>query len=247
MSKIRHLPVAPTRTESWHAGEVVERHRHDNHQLIYISAGVTAIQTPRGAWIGAPDRAVWIPAGTWHEHRFYGAISFHSIGFPTGDPPLPVDAPTVVAVSGLVRELVLACTAPDLPAAEAQRIRTVLRDRLRRADVQALSLPTARDPRLAHACRLVTDDLARPVPIGVLARAVGASERTLARLFRAEFGRTYPQWRTHVRVFHALRLLAGGATVSETARRCGWATTSAFIDTFARTMGQTPGSYRMSS
>jgi AraC-like DNA-binding protein len=42
-------------------------------------------------------------------------------------------------------------------------------------------------------------------------------------------------------------LLAEGASVSETGRRCGWATTSAFIDTFGRTMGQTPGTYRIGS
>ncbi|MEV2232095.1 helix-turn-helix domain-containing protein [Streptomyces phaeochromogenes] len=42
------------------------------------------------------------------------------------------------------------------------------------------------------------------------------SERTLARLFRTEFGMTYPQWRTGVRVFHAMVLLAEGASVGET-------------------------------
>jgi AraC-like DNA-binding protein len=38
--------------------------------------------------------------------------------------------------------------------------------------------------------------------------------------------------------------LAEGATVTEAAHRCGWATTSAFIDVFTQTMGQTPGTYR---
>jgi AraC-like DNA-binding protein len=38
--------------------------------------------------------------------------------------------------------------------------------------------------------------------------------------------------------------LAGEASVTEAAHRCGWATTSAFIDTFRRAMGQTPGSYK---
>jgi AraC-like DNA-binding protein len=80
-----------------------------------------------------------------------------------------------------------------------------------------------------------------------LARAASASERTLTRLFRTEFGLTYPQWRTNVRVFHAMIQLAEGATVTETAHACGWATASAFVDTFTRTMGQTPGAYRSGS
>jgi AraC-like DNA-binding protein len=38
--------------------------------------------------------------------------------------------------------------------------------------------------------------------------------------------------------------LAGGATVTQAAHRCGWATASAFVDTFTAAMGQTPGAYR---
>jgi len=105
-------------------------------------------------------------------------------------------------------------------------------------------MPAARDPRLAHACRLVTDDLSTPCSLTWLAHATGTSQRTLARLFRAEFGTTYPQWRTAARVFQAMIELAQGVNVTETARRCGWATPSAFIDTFTRALGQTPGAYR---
>jgi AraC-like DNA-binding protein len=245
MSRIRHAPVAPTHAETRAAGDVIDRHRHDDHQLIYVSTGVIAITTERGSWVGSPDRAVWVPAGVWHEHRFYGRSAFHSVGFPAdrGAPPLGA-SPTVVAVQRLVRELLIAATEPGLDAAESRRIRAVLRDRLARARVEPLSLPAAREPRLADACRLVVDDLRRPRTLGWLARAVGTSERTLARLYRVEFGTTYPQWRTTTRVFHAMLQLADGASVTETAHRCGWATASAFVDTFARVMGQTPGAYR---
>ena len=245
VSQIRHEPVAPTRVQTHAAGDVIDRHQHDDHQLIYSSTGVLAIQTARGSWVAAPDRAVWVPAGTWHQHRFYGQSSFHTVGFPTtADPPLPIDRPTVVVIGALARELVIACTEPGLPESQAQRIRAVLQDRLPLAPVQPLALPTARDPRLARACRLVTDDLSHPRSTAWLARRVGASERTLARLFRTEFGTTYPQWRSQVRVFRALIELADGADVTGTAQRCGWSTTSAFIDTFGKIIGQTPGSYR---
>jgi AraC-like DNA-binding protein len=244
VSQIRHEPIAPTYAEPRAAGDVIARHRHDDHQLIYVSTGVLAVQTERGSWAASYDRAVWIPAGMWHQHRFYGQSSFHTIGLPVGEAPLPDSSPTIVAVSGLLRELLIACTDAELPTAESRRIRAVLRDRLRRAIVQPLALPTAQDRRLIDACRLVESDLRQPRTLAWLARAVSTSERTLARLFRTEFGMTYPQWRTNVRVFHAMIRLAEGATVTETAQQCGWATTSAFIDTFARTMGQTPGVYR---
>jgi AraC-like DNA-binding protein len=209
-----------------------------------VSTGVLAIHTEQGAWIASRDRAAWVPAGTWHEHRAYGPTSVHTIGFDAATAPLPDTSPTIVAVDGLLRELFVAGTEPGLPAAEALRIRAVLNDRLRRAHVQPLTLPVARDPRLAQACELVTEGLRRPRSLAWLAREASVSERTLTRLFRTEFGMTYPQWRTSVRVFYAMIQLAEGATVTETAHDCGWATASAFIDTFTRTMGQTPGTYR---
>jgi AraC-like DNA-binding protein len=244
MSQISHQPKAPTQTELRSGGEVIDRHRHDEHQLIHVSAGVLAVQTEQGYWVASPDRALWIPAGTWHEHRVYGRSSVHTVGFPVSVVPLPSSSPTVVAAGGLLRELIVACTEADLDAAEAQRIRAVILDRLPQAGVRPLALPVAGDPRLAEACDLVTGDLRQPRALTWLANAVGASPRTLARLFRTEFGMTYPQWRTNARVFKAMIHLAEDATVTETAHHCGWATPSAFIDTFARTMGQTPGAYQ---
>lgn len=132
VSQIRHEPVAPTSAESRAAGDVIDRHRHDDHQLIYVGTGVLAIQTERGSWVASYDRAVWIPAGIWHQHRFYGQSSFHTIGFPVGQVPLPDSSPTIVAVSSLLRELLIACTDAELPAAESRRIRAVLRDRNQR-------------------------------------------------------------------------------------------------------------------
>lgn len=244
MSEIRHAPRAATQAQSRAGGEVIDRHRHDDHHLVYVSTGVLAVQTAAGAWVAARDRAIWIPAGTWHEHRFYGASSFHTVGFPVASAPLTDGSPVIIAVSSLLRELLIACTAPGLTAAESRRIRAVTRDQLRRARVQPISLPTAHDARLAGACGLVLADLEQARTLGWLARSTGTSERTLARLFRAEFGMTYPQWRTSIRLFHAMIQLAGGASVTETGHRCGWATTSAFIDTFRHAMGQTPGSYQ---
>jgi AraC-like DNA-binding protein len=230
-----------------HGGAIIHRHHHEYHQLIYVSTGVLAIHTEQGAWVASRDRAAWVPAGTWHEHRAYGLTSVHTVGFGPGAAPLPDTSPTIVAVDRLLGELLVACTEPGLPAAERRRIRAVLHDRLRRAHASPLTLPAARDPRLAHACQLVTADLGQPRSMAWLAQQASASERTLTRLFRSEFGMTYPQWRTSVRVFQAMIQLAEGATVTETAHACGWATTSAFVDTFTRTMGQTPGAYRSGS
>jgi AraC-like DNA-binding protein len=247
VSEISHQPFAPTVTQLRAGGDRISRHRHAEHQLVYVSTGVLAVSTAAGRWVVSAERAVWLPAGTWHEHRFYGASAFHAVGFDVAGAPLVDREPTVIAVSPLLRELLVACTDETLPMGEARRIRAVLRDQLRRTRQEPIMLPTAEDPRLAAACDLVAADLGTPRSLAALADGVGTSERTLSRLFRDEFGMTYPQWRTRLRVFEAMVLLAGGTSVTETAHRCGWATTSSFIDTFQQTMGRTPGAYRVAA
>ncbi|MGI5206705.1 AraC family transcriptional regulator [Spirillospora sp. CA-108201] len=76
-----------------------------------------------------------------------------------------------------------------------------------------------------------------------LGRDVGASDRTLSRLFRSDLGMTFPQWRTQLRLYHALILLAGNAPVTAVAHRCGWSSASTFIDVFRRAFGHTPGTH----
>lgn len=45
----------------------------------------------------------------------------------------------------------------------------------------------------------------------VVASTPGVGERTPTRLCAAELGMTFPQWRTQLRLHHALRLPAEGA------------------------------------
>ncbi|TMR09445.1 helix-turn-helix transcriptional regulator, partial [Nonomuraea turkmeniaca] len=124
---------------------------------------------------------------------------------------------------------------------ERGRLLAVLLDRLHRAPEQPFHLPAPEDPRLAAVCAILHRDPADASTLAGLAAQAGASERTLARLFRRELGMSFPQWRTQLRLHHALLLLADGVPVTAVAHRCGWASASAFIDVFRRAFGYTPG------
>jgi len=100
------------------AGSRIDRHVHDNHQLLYMSSGASQLWTDAGSWIAPPDRAIWIPAGCQHEHRFHGPTSFHSIGFASALIPGRT-TPLVLAVTPLARELIIACSTADLPGPKA--------------------------------------------------------------------------------------------------------------------------------
>jgi transcriptional regulator GlxA family with amidase domain len=148
----------------------------------------------------------------------------------------------VLAVSPLLRELVVAYTRePGDTSAERRRLRAVLLDQLRHSPRQPIQLPTPRDPRLVELCAMLHADPADPRTLRQLGGEVGASERTLSRLFRAELGMTFPRWRTQLRLHEALILVADRLPVTAVAHRCGWSSASAFIDAFRATFGHTPG------
>ncbi|MFE7174215.1 AraC family transcriptional regulator [Streptomyces sp. NPDC057616] len=244
MSDIRHSPKAPTRARSLAAGESIDAHRHDEHQIVYAGSGVVAVTTDAGTWFAPGTRAIWVPAGTVHAHRAYGHLDLHLVGLSARDNPLARDAPTVLAVSPLLRELVLAYTRdPDDVSPERRRLLAVLRDQLRASPQQPMRLPTPTDPRLAAVCEIVHANPGEQRTLAALGAATGAGERTLSRLFRSEFGMTFPQWRTQSRLFHALRMLADDTPVTTVAHHCGWSSASAFIDVFRRSFGYTPGTH----
>lgn len=242
MPEIRHLPRAPTRTRRLGPSAAIDAHRHDEHQIAYAASGVVAVTTGAGTWFAPATQAIWVPAGTAHAHRAHGRVVLHLVGLPARTNPLGLREPTVLAVSPLLRELIVAYTRePDEDRPERRRLRAVLLDQLRASPRRAVQLPAPRDPRLVALCAVLHDDPADPRTLAELGASVGVGERTLSRLFRADLGMTFPQWRTQLRLYHALRLLADDVPVTAVAHRCGWSSASAFIDVFRRSFGHTPG------
>ncbi|TMR88485.1 AraC family transcriptional regulator [Nonomuraea basaltis] len=266
MPEIRHMPEAPTGRRPLAPGAGIDAHRHDSHQIVYACRGVLSVTTSAGTWVAPANRAIWVPAGTVHEHRAHGDTDLRLVGL-TGN-PLALDRPAVLAVGPLLRELIIAYTddtaiepaSADAPAGPATgdapappvravpadggergRLLAVLLDQLRRAPEQPFHLPAPEDPRLAAVCAILHRDPADDRTLARLAAEASTSERTLARLCRRELGMSFPQWRTQLRLHHALVLLADGTPVTAVAHRCGWASASAFIDVFRRAFGYTPG------
>lgn len=236
------MPEAPTGRRPLAPGAGIDAHRHDTHQIVYACSGVLSVTTDAGTWVAPANRAIWIPAGTVHEHRAHGRTDLRLVGLPVADDPLGLGRPAVLAVSPLLRELIIAYTSePGGQDEERDRLRAVLLDRLRRSPEQPFHLPTARDPRLTAVCAMLHADPADGRTLAQLGAAAGTSDRTLARLCRAELGMTFPQWRAQLRLHHALLLLADGTAVTTVAYRCGWSSASAFVDAFRRAFGYTPG------
>src|SRR3984957_20927012 len=90
--------------------DTIDWHYHDVQQIVYPSSGVLAISAAAGTWLVPPQRAVWIPAGVPHAHRAHGPVQMRALAISTdatADAPPPAD-PAVLAVSPLLREVILA-------------------------------------------------------------------------------------------------------------------------------------------
>lgn len=245
MDGISYRPRGATDTTEHRGGSVIPAHVHGADQIVYVSSGLIAVTTSTGVWSATPDRAVLTHADMWHEHRVFGNSRVHALELTDTAPfECGAGAPVVFAVDGLLRALLIDLTNARIPAALAGEAKALLVGLIAIAPPAGIRLPNPRDERLAIVCAMVEADLGQNIPLSALAAAVNVSERSLSRLFRAEFGATYPQWRSLVRVFHAAVALAEDRPVTDIATRFGWATPSAFITAFTRLTGQTPTSYR---
>ncbi len=228
--------------------ETSPRHAHPLGHLVHAASGVLSLLTDDGAWIAPSTWFAWVPAGYEHRHRAHGRTDMRIVHLSPELAALLPSGPAVLIATPLAREAVLALTSGrDRSASALDSLRRVVVDEATTAPEQPLHLPEPHDPRLRAAAALVDDDLSAPLSLGVLADRIGTGERTLSRLFQQETGMGYRQWRLQLRVHRALVMLADGATVTETAAACGWATSSQFIEQFTPLVGMTPGRYRQPS
>lgn len=229
----------------------IERHSHRKAQLIYCISGVMTVETEQGQWVAPPNRGIWVPGGVEHEVLINQAAAMRTV-FVAQDARanLPV-TPFALAVTPLLRELILAALVSDhtpdpalyAPGTPMAHITEVLLDQIEAQPESDLHLPYPSDRRLRPICTALTSDPADRRNLKEWAKVVGASDRTVERLFMAETGMTFHRWREQMRVLRSLTLLANGRAVKNVALDLGFANPSTFITMFRKTMGVTPGAY----
>lgn len=228
------------------ADHQIAPHSHSRTQLVHAVSGIMTVTAEGGAWVIPRGRAVWVPAGIRHSITTHGPVAMRTLYIAeraaTGLP----DGCRVIAVSPLLRELILAVMAmPKLYAedgAEARLIAVML-DEMRHAETAPLSLPLPTDPRLRRVTEGLLAGPGNRLTLQAWAPTAGASPRTLARLFVRETGMTFHVWRQQARLLEALRRLDSGQSVTTIAYDLGYRSPSAFITMFRRALGTTPGRF----
>jgi len=228
-------------------GHTSNAHTHTWDQLTYAARGVITVRTSKGIWVVPPHRAVWVPAGIEHTEEMSGLVAARSLFLAPGlSESLPRDCSTV-NVPPLLRELLIHASplgALDSKIPKQARLIGVILDQLEELRTVPLQLPSpVSDPRALKTAALLQDNPGMRESLAEIARQVGASKRTIERLFRLETGMPFSHWRQRLRLIHALRLLAEGQPVTSVALEAGYDSTSAFIAMFKKTIGTTPSRY----
>ena len=217
-------------------------HRHQFAQLVYSLRGVASVHTDTGRWLASPLRAVAIPS--WENHRVgaEGNTLLHSVFI---DPAVYPDTITqfgVLPISSLLHALIQEAGQYYSDYEQdslAQRLLELIIALLQRCKIDARikQLPEIKHPRIRKAVKECIDEKMQSKEIA--ARAA-FSPRQFSRVFKADTGMQFKDWRALYQVQQGMRLLQQGLTVNQVADRLGFNSASAFIALFKRNAGVTP-------
>ncbi len=241
---MRHEPDVRSYAVSHPAGTLVPPQPPGWSQVLFAAAGAMTVEVPEGTWFVPPGAAVVVAAGRTHRIRTTSYTRLRNLYLRGADP-----GPTrVVAVTGLLRELLLTAVArAPLYRAEphaAALAALVELELAAAAPVEPLRLPMPRDPAAREVAARILADPGEPVGVDALCAGCGAARRTVERRFAEETGLGVARWRRRARLAAALEALARGDPPSRVAAEIGYASASAFGAMVKAELGHPPGSVR---
>ncbi|WKG03416.1 helix-turn-helix domain-containing protein [Mycolicibacterium sp. HK-90] len=231
-------------------GLITGWHSHEVHQIEYALHGVVEVETDAAHYLLPPQQAAWIPAGLQHQAVMNPDVKTVAVMFDTQLIADPGDRARIIAVSPLIREMMIyglrwpidRAHGDDTSDAFFRTLANLVADAL---DHEApLSLPTTEHPIVAAALAYTKEHLAS-VTAEDVSREVAVSDRTLRRLFAETIGISWRTYLLHARMLRAMALLAGpDQSVQATATAVGFENLSSFTRCFTQFCGQTPSAYR---
>ncbi|WP_339528250.1 helix-turn-helix transcriptional regulator [Pseudomonas mucidolens] len=219
-------------------------HQHRRGQLLFTQQGCTRITLAHQLCLLPPTRAAWIPGGIRHRAVMQHAVEYRSLYVSTALAEQWPSQVRVIEVSALLRAVLepmaLAAFETDWEQGHYAHLLALCLNEVRQAAEQPLLLPLPHDKRLAP---LLHNLEHLPPPLQELQQQVGASSKTIGRIFLRETGMGYQQWRQQWRLMRAIELLATGRNIGYCAFELGFASDSALIAFFKSMTGTTPRGY----
>jgi AraC-like DNA-binding protein len=203
-------------------------HRHGFGQFLTPARGTLRVLTKRWLTVVPVGYGVWVPPQLVHA-----------------------------TVSG--HDALVSATCIATPAAAARLEEGLVSPLIRRDDFKPVMpqrlLVGARVGTFLAGVPIPGDRRARPIAFRLMraphdqrslaewGAMLGASERTLARVFQADTGMGFREWRQRLQIAEALATLLDGQSVKVAAATVGYANASAFVAAFRALAGSTPLQY----
>jgi AraC-like DNA-binding protein len=220
-------------------------HRHPWGQVTYALEGVMRVTANNSSWIVPPLRAIWIAPNVEHAVTVLENTRLRPLCVHAERAPFAGALCQVMAVSNLLRELIVALEQNDqsIQSARESLLGELILDELARSATRPIRVPLPEDKRLKALCAALIAAPGAELTLKDWAAQVGASERTLARLFERELGMGFGQWRQQVRLAHAAPMIARGTPLLVVAQELGYTSQSAFSAMFKKTFGCSPSAF----
>src|SRR5580700_2070091 len=225
-------------------------HFHDVHEIGYACRGIGEVKTEAGHYLLPPHQAAWIPARLQHQTTLNAGVQTLAVLFEPRLVPAAGDRVRIIAVSALLREMMLYSVRWPISrtesGVEADSFFQTLGNEVAEAldDEMPLSVPVAADPVVTAATDYTRAHLDR-VTVSDVTRAVRVSERTLRRIFNTQLGMSWRSYLLRARVLRSMAILAQpDRSVLEVSIAVGFDDVGAFARSFARHCGETPSAYK---
>lgn len=232
-----HMEDAPSAETSF-------LHEHpEEHELVWHIQGSMFVESDGSVWEVLPGTAIWIPAGARHRLCGRGEGRFGWAKINIKDCPSLWLSTRLIETSSLARQLLMYLMT-DVCIEERLNAEAVVFDLLQaQLSVPDSNIAVPADTRCQQVAHSLLADPTCDRSLIEWGLIVGASARTLSRIWHEETGLTFAEWRALVRLRVAVAALGSGLDVGSVARTVGYQSSSAFVAAFRRQTGRTPQSY----
>lgn len=230
-------------------GYVDSLHQHKWHQIIFPIKGLLQTQAGSYQYLLPHTSALFVPATLAHESIALTNTTFIGIYINPAYCFNSEEQVRTVSLTPFIKELIQEIRRKCLQEEshkELLGLLQVLHDQMRHDDDDDVTfqLLLPKDRRLKQIFDQLTETPALDWSLKKLGEEVGASERTLSRLFVKEFKTSFPLWRQQLRLIYSLSLLDEDRTIQAIADEIGYHNDSSYIKAFKSYFDVTPQQFR---
>ncbi|MDC9597711.1 AraC family transcriptional regulator [Xenorhabdus anantnagensis] len=223
-------------------------HTHQKGMLISLNSGMAKLILTDTTYDILTNQIVWVPAGTPHEVTLKNEAEFRAIYI---DQEIFFQLPKEVKIysaTSLMHEIIESICDMSFNsnwnAGIEYHLQSILIKHLS-SIIKENELPEIpHDYRVNNILSSFLKKEKLPPKLNEFINIVGASERTIHRLFIKETGMNYQQWRQKYRLTLSIKLLLSGKKITEVAYILDFSSTSAFISFFRERLNITPSRYK---